>query len=207
MIILFTIIGLVILALILASSSSRTIHTLSLLHPLIYLGLSIYILFSVKLPVFYLENNYFFIDYLSLYFLIITAVIFTLGALYSMGYINSLIKAKELNPKNTKLFFVAFNLLLICTTMAFFSNNLALLWIFIELTTLFSAVLIVTLNAKGNIVAALKYVFITSTAMLFSFIGLVILFAATKTIGVGTAGTLNWNVLMSQAQQIPPDLF
>lgn len=205
MIIIFTMIGLVILALIFASSSSRVINTLSILHPLLYLILSIYALLSIKLPAYYLENNYFFIDYLGLYFVIITAIIFFLGGLYSMGYIDSLIKTKELNPKNTKLFFVAFNLLLISSTMAFFSNNLALLWIFLELTTLLSAVLIVTLNAKENIVAALKYVFITSTAMLFSFIGLVILFAASKS--SIASGTLNWNLLMANAQQIPPHLF
>jgi hydrogenase-4 component F len=88
---------------------------------------------------------------------------------------------------------------------AFYCNNLALFWILLELTTILSAVLIVTLNAKENIVAALKYVFTASTAMLFSIIGLIILFALTKqATGVGT---LNWDVLMQQAASMSPRLF
>ena len=58
--------------------------------------------------------------------------------------------------------------------LAFFANNLALFWILMELTTILSAILIVTLNARENITAALKYVFIASSAMLFSFIGLLL---------------------------------
>jgi hydrogenase-4 component F len=82
---------------------------------------------------------------------------------------------------------------------------MALFWILLELTTILSAVLIVTLNAKENIVAALKYVFTASTAMIFSIIGLIILFALTRQ-ATGT-GTLNWDVLMQQAGSLSPRLF
>jgi hydrogenase-4 component F len=104
-----------------------------------------------------------------------------------------------------RLFYAAYNLLLIVVVFAFFCNSLALFWILLELTTILSAVLIVTLNAKENIVAALKYVFTASTAMLFSIIGLIILFAVTKQ-ATGT-GTLNWDTLMQTAGTMSPKLF
>jgi len=76
---------------------------------------------------------------------------------------------------------------------------MALFWNTLELTTILPAMLIVTLNAKENIIAALKYVFTASTAMLFSIIGLIILFALTKQ-ATGT-GTLNWDALMQPSRK------
>ncbi len=73
------------------------------------------------------------------------------------------------------------------------------------MTTILSAVLIVALSAKENITAALKYIFIASTAMLFSVIGIIILFALSKqTLG---EGTLNWNELMQAAVLMNPKYF
>jgi hydrogenase-4 component F len=103
---------------------------------------------------------------------------------------------------NLKLFYVAFNLLLMAIVYAFFSDNLALFWILAELTTAFSAVLIIILNAPKNIGATLKYVFITSTCMLFAFIGLILIFTLTEN-NLG-AGTLNWSTLMSIANTLSP---
>jgi hydrogenase-4 component F len=60
------------------------------------------------------------------------------------------------------------------------------------------------LNTSKNIGAALKYLFITSTCMLFAFIGLILIFTLTEhTIG---AGTLNWNLLMVYANQLSPSI-
>jgi len=128
-----------------------------------------------------------------------------LSAVYARGYIHSLLRTGELSTEQLKLFYISFSLLMMVVIFGFMSNNLALFWILLELTTVLSAVLIVTLNAKENIVAALKYVFTASTAMLFSVIGLIILFAISQQ-AAGT-GTLNWSDLMAQAGQLPPDLF
>ena len=109
-----------------------------------------------------------------------------------------------MDRSSLKLFYVAFNLLLIAITFAFFSDNLALFWILAELTTAFSAILIVILNAPKNIGATLKYVFITSTCMLFSFVGLILIFTLTEN-NLG-AGTLNWSALMSIASSLSPGI-
>ena len=107
-----------------------------------------------------------------------------------------------MDRSSLKLFYVAFNVLLVAITFAFFSDNLALFWILAELTTAFSSVLIVTLNAPKNIGATLKYIFITSTCMLFAFIGLILIFTLTEN-NLGT-GTLNWSSLMNIASTLSP---
>lgn len=181
------------------------LNFLTVAHAAIYLALTIFVLAAFHLPRFFLSNQYLFIDYLSIYEVLIASVIFLLAALYARGYVKSLLKAREIQLENLPLFYGAFNLLMMVTVFAFFSNNLALFWIFVELTTILSAILIVTLNAKENILAALKYVFIASSAMLFSFIGLLLVFAMTKQ-ALG-AGTLNWSTLLNEAPTLPAPLF
>lgn len=202
MIIAYIGIGLCILLLLFAFKSHKMMYFLSIMHSLSYLALTVWILNNLKLPIVYSPSSYFYMDYLSIFEVMIASIIFLCAAIYSRGYLKSLITIQELKKENLKLFYIPFNLLLTVTAVSFFINNLALFWIFAELTTLFSVVLIVVLNAKKNIDAALKYLFVSSTSMLFSFIGLIFLFALTKsTLG---KGTLNWTVLMESAKLLPP---
>ena len=199
---LYVLVGVAVLLLTVISKSHRTMNILSIALPATYVALTLFTLTYAALPAYSLGGNYFLIDHLSLYEILISAFLFLLAALYSHGYIEGSIEMHEMERSNLKLFYVAFNLLLMAITYAFFADNLALFWILAELTTAFSAVLIVMLNAPKNIGATLKYVFITSTCMLFSFIGLILIFTLTENnLGVGT---LNWSSLMSIASTLSP---
>ncbi len=192
------------LMLTLLSKSHRVLNILSIALPASYTALTLYILTYAVLPGYSLGGGYFLMDHFALYEVVISSVLFMLAALYARGYIEGSIEIHEMDRINLKLFYVAFNLLLVAITFAFFSDDLALFWIMAELTTAFSAVLIVMLNAPKNIGATLKYVFITSTCMLFAFIGLILLFTMTQN-SLG-AGTLNWSRLMSVAGTLSPGI-
>ena len=200
----FAAVGFGILLLIVASKSHRAMNLLSVIHPAAYLILAAYSLSYALLPQYFFGGGYFFMDHLGLFEVSVSSFLFLLAAVYSKGYLEGSMRIGEMSQETIKLYYAAFNLLLITITFSFFSNNLALFWILAELTTAFSAVLIVTLNAKKNIGAALKYIFLASTAMLFSFIGLIFLFAASEH-AIGT-GTLNWSALMGYAGQLSPTI-
>ena len=180
------------------------LNTLTIILSAIYLMLTIVTMIYIPQPS-YFFNRYLMIDRLSLFEALISCVIFLLSSYYARGYVRRLVESGEIEVRELRLFYAAYNLLLIVVVFAFYCNNLALFWILLELTTILSAVLIVTLNAKENIVAALKYVFTASTAMLFSIIGLIILFALTRQ-ATGT-GTLNWDALMRMDGTLSPRLF
>lgn len=198
------IIFLAVLLVILFSHSLKIMNYSTIFHSLFIIFLSIYLFAKTTLPIILLKNHYFLIDALSVYEIFIVGVVFLFAAIYAKGYVSCLIKEGDLSKTNVRLFYIGYNLLLFSMVMVFISNNLAVLWIFAEITTILSAILIVTLNAKENILAAMKYVFITSTAMLFSFIGLIILFAASK--HNNNVPTLNWDSLLLTSHQIPPQL-
>jgi hydrogenase-4 component F len=195
----------VVLALLVATQLLRSLKTMNLIalgHSLGVVAMTAYILFNVGLPAYYFDRNLY-VDHLALYQAMIAGAIFALAAVYARGHAEALISLGVLERNNMKKYYLCFNALLTCTVLAFFSNNLALFWIFVEITTFFCAFLIAILNTKKNVDASLKYVFVTSTAMLFSFIGIIILFALTeKALGPGH-GTLDWDELMKNAQALP----
>src|SRR3989338_6678043 len=196
--------GIIVLAFILVLQSNKLMNVVTNLYGVIITVLGAYGLFFISEPLFFMNENLR-VDTLSFYEILIAGLIFWFAALYAKGYVENLITAGELNPKNVKLFYLAFNGLLLSLVLAFSSNNLVLLWIFAELSTILSAILIVLLNAKENIVTAMKYVFITSIAMIFSFLGLILLYTVTK-YNLGIA-TLNWDILLENASILPPELF
>jgi len=66
-----------------------------------------------------------------------TSAVFLLAAVYARGYVSGLLANGELDATLLRLFYGTFGLLEMVIVLAFCSNNLALLWIFAELSTLF----------------------------------------------------------------------
>ncbi|VVB55006.1 F(420)H(2) dehydrogenase subunit M [uncultured archaeon] len=162
------------------------------------------IAFQGNLPLTYLENKDLLIDHLAAYEILIAGTVFLLAAVYLKGYIKGMIQHQELDKRDMQVFYIAYNILMLLTVLVFSSNNLALFWIFAELTTFVSALLIAILNSTKNIDASLKYIFVTSIAMLFSFIGIILFFALTQ--HTLAAGTLNLSDITAHAKEFPPTL-
>ena len=142
-------------------------------------------------------SSLFRVDHLNMLLMLITGVIFTCASIYAVGYIDGLIRTGDLNRRSLRIFYIGFSLLLLVTTMALYAPNLAQFWIFAELTTVFSALLVAVLAVKENIDASLKYIFVCSTSMLFSFIGIIFIFELIRQ-ATGT-GSLDWQIIREQA--------
>ena len=188
------------------SHNSRQMNTAVIGEAVIFAALVGYILLYEPLPLstFMVGSQYFFMDHLGVYEVIITVIIFTLAAVYARGYVESLVECGELGKGSLKFFYGTWAMLLLIITLAFFADNLALFWILAELTTIISAMLIAILSARENIDAALKYIFVASISMLFAFVGLIFLFETSRS-RLGN-GTLNWTELMQHAAVFPPGM-
>jgi hydrogenase-4 component F len=199
----YVLFAIVLTALTAVVKSHRILASLSLIHVLACFSLIASVLSGPAFPRYYIEEN-FMIDHLAVYEILIAASVFLLVVIYRKDYLENLLATGFLSKGNLPLVYAAMNALLLFIVLSFSSNNLALLWIFTELTTLFAALMIAVMNSQKNIDAALKYVFISSTVMVFTFIGLVLLFTSTEKV-LGT-GTLNWSVLMENADKLEPDV-
>nr|WP_320160180.1 proton-conducting transporter membrane subunit [uncultured Methanoregula sp.] len=191
------------LLLIAISHTANRMNLVCAAQAVLFTLITVFVLLFHAVPVssFLVGNQFFFIDHLGIFEILITSVIFSLAAVYARGYVAGLLESGELEKGSLRLFYAAWVLLLLIIVLAFCSDNLALFWIFAELTTITSATLIATLSARENIDAAIKYIFVASVAMLFSFVGLIFLFETSRSV-LGT-GTLNWTELMQSASTFP----
>lgn len=103
-------------------------------------------------------------DALSVVFLLATALLYAVTAVYSVGYL----RAEEGDPgfaKYSRRFYVGLNLFAGSMLAAPVVNGLALLWIAIEVTTVISALLVAIDGTDGAVEAAWKYVLIASVGL------------------------------------------
>jgi hydrogenase-4 component F len=202
----YILVALAALAVIGFATTHRRMNSACILHAFLYTVLTVYVILFQQVPVssFLIGSQYFFMDHLGLFEVLIASVIFTCAAVYAGGYVGSLLMSGELEKGSLKLFYASWTMLLLVLVLTFFSDNLALFWICAELTTVLSAMLVAILAARENIDAAIKYIFIASASMLFSFVGLIFLFETSRSV-LGN-GTLNWTELMQHAAAFPPGM-
>lgn len=136
---------------------------------------------------------YFKIDSVSLYFFSIMTIVFSSVAVYSLSYF----KQHNFSLKQESLFILEILLFEMAMTGVIISTHLALLWVFVEATTLTSALLIYFEKKKSSLEAAWKYVFICSIGIALAFVGIILL-----SIGSRSIDSLFFNDLYKHASEI-----
>lgn len=123
--------------------------------------------------------RYFQIDAIGLFFFTIMALVFTGSAIYSIYYF----REHGTTARREALYTTAMLLFVVAMSGVIFSSHLALLWVFVEATTLSSALLIYFEQKKSSLEAAWKYVFICSVGIALAFVGIIVLSMGSKNIG------------------------
>jgi len=144
---------------------------------------------------FFLLNGYFSLDDIGFYFLLILSLVFAASALYSLTYF----KEHGLDSRQESIYGAAMLLFLAAMTGAILSAHLALLWVFVEATTLTSAVLIYFERKKTSLEATWKYIYICSVGIALAFVGIIVLSVGSKALG-----SLFFADLYTYAPQINP---
>jgi hydrogenase-4 component F len=99
------------------------------------------------------------------------------------------------------LFFAALVVLITAICMAYIANNLAVMWIFIEVTTLSASALIYHHRTLKALEGVWKYVFICAISITFIYIGILFLSLAMKKAGIED---LSYDSLMQYATLLDP---
>ncbi|MBP7653328.1 hydrogenase [Candidatus Dependentiae bacterium] len=121
-------------------------------------------------------GKYFKIDSLNILFLLVQSVLLFCISIYSSNFL------KSSENKWHKYYTVSFLLFILSMDCAILSSHLALMWVFVEATTLTSAILIYFHRTKSTVEATWKYIFICSIGISFAFIGIILLSIGCKNI-------------------------
>lgn len=94
-------------------------------------------------------------------------------------------------------------LFLAAMTLAVTADNLGLMWVAIELTTITTAFLVASGGGRNALEAAWKYVVLGAVGVAIAFLGIVLLSAASQS---GGEATLSWTLLLQRAPVLDPAL-
>lgn len=155
------------------------------------LGLIFIIETAVYGPSFYF-SKWFFLDSLSAFNLLVLLLVFCLASIYSISYFNVELKAGIINKKGLGKFLGLWLSSFPVMLVVLFSNNIALIWIGMEATTLITAFLICLHKKSSSVEAMWKYIIICSVGVAFAFIGIILLVASFKVSKVLTVNLLLW---------------
>ena len=135
-------------------------------------------------------------DGLTSFFLINIGIVFALVLVYSVGYLRHIPEGRFSSPR----WFYALVFLFLFTMVAvYLSANLGMMWIFVEATTLASALLVGFYNTEGAVEAGWKYLIVCTVGIAFALFGTITLYLAAVRSGVPSESALDWSTLMAAA--------
>ena len=109
-------------------------------------------------------------------------------------------------PSQLRRYQLFINLFIFSMLLAVAANNVAIMWIAIEATTIFSALLITLMPGKSSVEASWKYILIGSVGIALAFAGTVLSYFDFVTLSGRVENTLNWPVLLQYAPSLHPEV-
>ncbi|WP_241911847.1 hydrogenase 4 subunit F [Telmatospirillum siberiense] len=151
-------------------------------------------------------GDWFYIDSLGCIFVSLIGIVGFLTGLYSIGYIRHDLESGLLDRGKVKLYYGFFSLFLFTMLLAATSNNIVVMWVAIEATTLGSAFLVGLYGQKSSLEAAWKYVIICTVGVAFGLYGTVLAYANGSEVLGNSEGAILWTTLAAHAASLDPTL-
>lgn len=143
-------------------------------------------------------------DALSATMLIVIGVVATLATWASIGYIDTELEHGHTDSSGARLYGVLTPAFVATMALAVCANNIGVIWVAIEATTVVTAFLVGHRRTKTALEATWKYVVICSVGIAVAFLGTVLLYFAAQHAGAPDAQALNLDVLAAHAAGLDP---
>lgn len=144
------------------------------------------------------------VDALSVAMLIVIGVVGTLATWASIGYIDAERAHGHTDVGGARLYGALTPAFLAAMVLAVCANNIGVIWVAIEATTVVTAFLVGHRRTRASLEATWKYVIICSVGIAVAFLGTVLLYFAARHAGAGAAHALNLDVLTAHAHALDP---
>ena len=143
-------------------------------------------------------------DALAVTMLIVIGVVATLATWASIGYVDTERQHGHTDSSGARLYGVLTPAFVAAMVLAVCANNIGVVWVAIEATTVITAFLVGHRRTKTALEATWKYVVICSVGIAVAFLGTVLLYFAAQHAGAPDAQALNLDVLAAYAARLDP---
>ena len=186
--------------------SNNMLHWLNRLTALLVTGAFVRIT-TLLAPNSIFSDGIFYLDALSMWFLFIVVTLYFMSSLLSKGYLDKEATRGYLKRKNTFIgkYYALFTMFVWTMFLVLVTQNLGLMWVCIEATTLVSALLVSFKHTRGALEAAWKYIMVCSVGICLALLGTIILYYAQLTV-LGPGKPLDWVWLKENAVLLNPNL-
>lgn len=144
------------------------------------------------------------VDALSVTMLIVIGVVATLATWASVGYLDTELAHGHTDARGARTYGVLTAAFLAAMVVAVCANNIGVIWVAIEATTVITAFLVGHRRTRTALEATWKYVVICSVGIAIAFLGTVLLYYAAEHAGAPAAAALNIDVLTAHAARLDP---
>jgi hydrogenase-4 component F len=148
------------------------------------------------------------IDALGLVFLLLLVVLTLAVAIYTVGWLGQAVAVGNMRAETLRSYFALVHAFVATMVVTVLADNLGVLWIAMEGTTITSAVLIGYHGHHHGLEAAWKYIIVTTIGISFGLFGTVLVYAAYAAAAplAGGAGALSWSAIMQVAPTLDPGI-
>jgi hydrogenase-4 component F len=151
-------------------------------------------------------EQWFYIDAFSAFHIVVLVLVFLLSSAFASVYFTSEIDHGSFTPPTARRFGALWLGSLAAMMLVLLSNNLGIMWVGMEATTLLSAFLISLYPNRLSLEAMWKYLIICSIGIAFAFMGTLLAAASIQSGGTVQADALFWTHLASADAHLDPTL-
>ncbi|MEV6336587.1 proton-conducting transporter membrane subunit [Nocardia vinacea] len=143
-------------------------------------------------------------DALSVTMLTVIGVVGALATCAGIGYIDAELAHDHTDPRGARIYAALVPAFLAAMVLAVCANNIGVIWVAVEATTIATAFLVGHRRTKTALEATWKYVVICSVGIVVAFLGTVLLYFAARHAGAPTEHALDLDVLYAHAHGLDP---
>ncbi|BCB76547.1 hydrogenase HycQ [Phytohabitans flavus] len=146
-------------------------------------------------------------DPLTAFMLVVIGAVATIACWAGVHHLADESAAGTATPATARRYLILVQLFLAAMSLAVLADNLGLLWVAVEATTIVTAFLVGHRRSRASVEAAWKYVVLCSVGIGVAFLGTVCVYAAAVAAGGdGDPSALDWTYLTGHATALDPDL-
>lgn len=129
-----------------------------------------------------------------------------LDGFYSLGYLRYDLAQGEVDERGVCSYYGFYHLLLLTMVLSAITNNIAMMWVAVEATTLGSAFLVGFYKHKTSAEAAWKYVLICSVGLAFALYGTILTYSGAFAVLQEAHRAMLWTEIVKIAQSLDPQV-
>jgi hydrogenase-4 component F len=142
------------------------------------------------------------VDALSAFMVIVIGLVALIATSYGVAYIGAELDHGHTTPGGARTYGVLVCLFVAAMLVAVVANNLGVMWVAVEATTIATAFLVGHRRTRLSLEASWKYMVIGSVGIALALFGTVLVYFASR--HAGAQASLNWTSLVAMAPRLDP---